>query len=184
MIIGAAPYPHVRPEARSGGIFGWEYSWHSKHAAPDRGTNETHDAILEPVYPVEQLKDPRFPSIVLALLARQFGHREGEGFANSRYLRSIHHNIGYYVYRDSSTAYRTDAAGTKHFYESERAIIDAYPGIEGLFLSVAHVGHGIMSSPAAGEIVASKVLGQPLPDPIFSHFGIDTNWVEYDENAL
>jgi glycine/D-amino acid oxidase-like deaminating enzyme len=184
MIIGAAPFPHVRPEARSGGIFGWEYTWHAKHAAPDRGTNEAHDAILEPAYPVEHLKDPRFPSIVLALLARQFGHRDGVGFASSRYMRSIHHNIGYYVYRDGSVAYRTDATGAKQPYESERAIIDAYPGLDGLFLSVAHVGHGIMSSPAAGEIVASKVLGRQLPDPIFSQFGIDTNWVEYDENAL
>jgi glycine/D-amino acid oxidase-like deaminating enzyme len=184
MIIGAAPFPHVRPEARSGAIFGWEYTWHTKHAAPDRGTNETHDAILEPHYPVEQLKDPRFPSIVLALLARQFGHREGKGFASPRYMRSIHHNIGYYVYRDSSVAYRTDADGAQHPYESERAIIDAYPGVEGLFLSVAHVGHGIMSSPAAGEIVASRVLGQALPDPIFSQFGMNTSWVEYDENAL
>lgn len=183
-VIGAAPFPHVRPEAHSGAIFGWEYTWHNKHVGAEYGSNETHDAILEPVYPVEQLKDARFPSIVLALMARQFGHKEGEGFANSRYLRSLHHNIGYYVYRDSSAAYRPGTDGTSHPYESERAIIDAWPGIEGLYISVAHVGHGIMSSPAAGEIVASKALGYPLPDPIFEQFGVNVPWVEHDENAL
>src|SRR5215207_4675272 len=31
MVIGAAPFPHCRPEARSGAIFGWEYGWRSKH---------------------------------------------------------------------------------------------------------------------------------------------------------
>jgi glycine/D-amino acid oxidase-like deaminating enzyme len=184
MLIGAPPFPHVRPEARSGAIFGWEYNWNSKHAGSAYGTNESHDAILEPVFPVEQLKDTRFPSIVLALLARQFGHGDSEGFASSRYLRSIHHNIGYYVYRDSSAAYRTDSAGARQPYESERAIVDACPGLEGLFVSVAHVGHGIMSSPVAGEIAACKVLGLPLPDPIFSQFGIDVPWAEHDENAL
>ncbi len=183
-LIGAPPFPHVRPEARSGAIFGWEYTWHSKHAGPTYGRNESHDAILEPVQRVEQLKDPRFPSIVLALLARQFGHGEGEGFASSQYLCSVYHNIGYYVYRDSSVAYRADAAGTKHPYESERAIIDAFPGVKGLFVSVAHVGHGIMSSPAAGEIIACRVLDRPLPDPVFSQFGMDVPWVEHDENAL
>ena len=33
LIIGAAPFPHVRPEAHSGAIFGWEYQWHTKQAA-------------------------------------------------------------------------------------------------------------------------------------------------------
>jgi glycine/D-amino acid oxidase-like deaminating enzyme len=184
MIIGSAPFPHVRPEASSGAIFGWEYTWNNKQAGPDYGTNEAHDAILDPVYPVDRLKDPRFPSITLALLARQFGHKDGQGFANSRYMRGIHHNIGYYVYRDATTAYRTDPGGAQRPYESERAIVDAYPGVEGLYISVAHSGHGIMSSPAAGEIIASKVLDKPFPDPIFSQFGVDVPWVEYDENAL
>jgi glycine/D-amino acid oxidase-like deaminating enzyme len=184
MIIGAAPFPHVRPEARDGAIFGWEYNWHNKHAGSDYGTNEAHDAIIEPLYPVEQFKDPRFPSIALALLARQFGHSDGYGFGDSRYLRGISHNIGYYVYRDESAAYRTDSDGTKHAYDSERALLDAVPGVEGLFMSVAHVGHGIMSSPAAGEIIASKVLGLPLPDPLFSQFGLDVPYVEYDEGVL
>jgi hypothetical protein len=41
-----------------------------------------------------------------------------------------------------------------------------------------------MSSPAAGEILASKVLGMPLPAPIFHEFGLDVPWVEYDESVL
>ncbi len=184
MLIGAAPYPHVHPEARDGAIFGWEYTWHNKHAGESYGTNETHDAIIDPLYPVEQLKDPRFPSITLALLARQFGHSDGYGFADTRYLRGISHNVGYYVYRDATAAYRTDADGTKLPYDSERAIIDAVPEVEGLFVSVAHVGHGIMSSPAAGEILASRMLSLPLPDPIYSQFGLGVPWVEYDEGVL
>jgi glycine/D-amino acid oxidase-like deaminating enzyme len=184
MIIGAAPFPHVRPEAQTGAIFGWEYTWHSKHAGSEYGTNAAHDAIIDPIYPAEPLKDPRFPSLALALLARQFGHTGGQGFSDPRYLRGISHNVGYYVYRDDSAAYRADAQGENHPYDSERAIIDAHPQVEGLFLSIAHVGHGIMSSPAAAEILASKVLGQPLPDPDFAQFGLDVAWVEYDEGVL
>lgn len=184
MIIGAAPYPHVRPEAREGAIFGWEYTWHNKYAGANYGTNAAHDAIIDPIYPVERLKDPRFPSITLALLARQFAQHDGQGFADPRYLRGISHNIGYYVYRDETAAYRTTSDGAKQPYDSERAIIDSVPGVDGLFMSVAHVGHGIMSSPAAGEILASKVLGVPLPAPIFNEFGVDVPWVEYDEGVL
>ncbi|MEP7291504.1 MAG: FAD-binding oxidoreductase [Chloroflexota bacterium] len=184
MIIGAAPYPHLHPEAQSGAIFGYEYTWHNKAAGEAYGTNQAHDAIIDPLYPAAQLKDPRFPSLALTLLARQFGHKDGEGFADTRYLRGISHNIGYYVYRDETTAYRTDPDGSRHPYDSERAIIDAYPGIDGLFLSVAHVGHGIMSSPAAGEILARKVLGLPLAEPEFAEFGFDAAWAEYDEGVL
>lgn len=184
MVIGAAPFPHVHPEAQSGAIFGWEYNWHNKFVDDAYGTNEKHDALIDPVYPAAQLKDPRFPSLALALLARQFGHADGEGFGDTRYLRGLSHNIGYYVFRDEAAAYRTDADGTKRPYDSERAIIDAYPGIDGLFLSVAHVGHGIMTSPAAGEILARKVLGLPLADPEFAHFGLGAAWVEYDEGVL
>jgi glycine/D-amino acid oxidase-like deaminating enzyme len=184
MIIGAAPFPHVRPEAQTGAIFGWEYTWHTKHAGEAYGCNSKHDAIIDPLYPVAQLKDPRFPSMALMLLARQFGHRDGEGFSDGRYLRGISHNIGYYVYRDESAAYSTDAQGEKRPYDSERAIIDTHPQVDGLFLSIAHVGHGIMSSPAAGEVLASKVLGLPLPEPEFAAFGLDVPWVEYDEGVL
>lgn len=207
MLIGSAPFPHVRPEARSGAIFGWEYRWHRKHAASsghtdaplrvptgNRGfvtdamngvpTHAPDDAIESPVANLDALKDPRFPSITLALLARQFGDLPGKGFADGRYLRSIYHNIGYYVYRDATTAYRTHADGSRTPYESERAILDAHPDVVGLFLSIAHVGHGVMSAPAGGEIIAAKVLGQELPDPIFADFGIDVPWVAHDENAL
>ncbi|MBX3062225.1 MAG: FAD-binding oxidoreductase [Anaerolineae bacterium] len=184
MIISAAPHPHVRPEARDGAIFAWEYNWQNKYAGAEYGTNSQHDAITEPLYPVQRLKDPRFPSITLALLARQFGHKDGTGFADPRYLRGISHNIGYYVYRDENAAYRLDAEGNKQPYDSERAIIDAVPDVGGLYMSVAHVGHGIMSSPAAGEIAASRLLGLPLPDPIFEQFGLAANWVEYDEGVL
>ena len=183
LIIGAAPFPHVRPEARSGAIFGWEYQWHAKHIKPttdDCGP----DALRNPVYPVETLKDLRFPSVTLLLLARQFGHTGGNGFADPRYLRGITHNIGYYVYRDATTAYITHADGTRTPYTSERAIIDAYPGVDGLFISTAHSGHGVMTSPAAGEILACKVLGRELPDPLFDQFGIDVPWAQHDENAL
>ncbi len=184
MIIGAAPYPHLHPEAQSGAIFGWEYNWKNKNVDPRYGTNEAHDALIDPVYPAAQLKDPRFPSMALLLLARQFGHADGEGFADSRYLRGLIHNIGYYVFRDESAAYRTDPDGSRHPYDSERAIIDAYPGIDGLFLSIAHVGHGIMTSPAAGEILASRVLGLPFSDLSFADFGLDATWVAHDEGVL
>lgn len=183
MIIGAAPYPHLHPEAQSGAIFGYEYTWHNKYAGEEYGTNDAHDAIIDPVYPAAPLKDPRFPSIALTLLARQFGHKDGEGFADTRYLRGISHNIGYYVFRDESVAYR-EIEGTKHPYDSERALIDAYPGIDGLYVSIAHVGHGIMTAPAGGEILARKVLGMPYADPSFAAFGFDVPWVEYDEGVL
>jgi hypothetical protein len=185
----------VRPEARSGAIFGWEYRWHRKHtvgggihdtADTPLGvpTTDPDDAIHMPVANLDALKDPRFPSITLALLARQFGDPPGKGFADGRYMRSIYHNIGYYVYRDATTAYRTNADGSRTPYESERAILDAHPDVAGLFLSIAHVGHGVMSAPAAGEIIATKVLGQGLPDPLFADFSIDVPWVAHDENAL
>ncbi len=180
LIIGAAPFPHVRPESHSGAIFGWEYHWHSKQADHPAGP----DALRDPIYPVDKLKDLRFPSMTLLLLARQFGHTDGKGFADSRYLRGIRHNVGYYVYRGAAAAYRTHPDGTQTPYPSERAIIDAYPGIEGLFVSTAHAGHGIMTSPAAGEIIASKVLRSELADPSFAHFGFDVPWVEHDENSL
>ncbi|MCC6803790.1 MAG: FAD-binding oxidoreductase [Anaerolineae bacterium] len=182
MVIGAAPYPHIRPEAQSGAIFGYEYSWFNKNVPPQYGSNAARDAIIDPVYPAAPLKDPRFPSVTLAVLARQFG--EDSAFGDMRYLRGISHNIGYYVYRDATTAYRTDDTGASHPYDSERAIIDACPGVDGLFVSIAHVGHGIMSSPAAGEILARKVLGLPPAEPEYAAFDFNCPWVEYDEGVL
>lgn len=184
MIIGSTPHPHVRPEARDGAIFGWENTWRPRNLADEYGTNTARDAIIDPIYPPEPLKDPRFPSLALALLARQFGHAPGEGFGDTRYLRGLYHNIGYYTYRDETAAYRIEADGTWRGYDSERAIIDRHPDVEGLVVSIAHVGHGIMTSPASGEIAAAHILGQDLPDPVFAEFGFAANWVEYDEAVL
>ena len=181
MIIGASPFPHLRPEASSGAIFGWEYEWTTKHIDDD---NRLPDALREPIYPAENLKDPRFPSIALLVLARQFGHDWDEGFNDGRYLRNLHHNIGYYVYRDGTAACVTDEAGNCQPYESQRAIIDAHPDVDGLFLSIAHVGHGIMTSPASGEIAAQHILGQELAHPLYADFGLNVTRVEHDESVL
>jgi len=180
-IISAAPFPHVRPEARSGAIFGYEYKWNTSKIQ-DGVERARKDALIDPIWPVDQMKDPRFPSATLSLMARQFGHQAGEGFADPRYLRGIYHRAGYYVYRDN--AYLTLPDGTQEAYDSQRAIIDAWPGIDGLFLSIAHVGHGIMSAPAAGEILASRVLGSALPNPTFADFGLNVPYVEHDAGGL
>jgi glycine/D-amino acid oxidase-like deaminating enzyme len=182
MVIGTTPHPHVRPEAGTGAIFGWEYTWHHKRARELGFEVEgaPRDALIEPVFPLTPFKDPRYPSMAAALLARQFGHRDGEGFAHPNYLRGVHQNIGYYTYRDQTAAVKPD--GTP--YESERAIIDAVPGVMGLFVSVAHVGHGIMTSPAVGEIMACKVLGLPLREAAFAAFGFEALYVEHDEAVL
>jgi len=180
MLISSAPFAHVRPEAQTGAIFGHEYNWNDKYVKANG--EPARDYLTDPLYPVEQLKDPRFPSVTLAILARQFGHADGEGFANPRYLRGIDHRINYYVFRDN--AYYTDAAGAQHPYASQRAIIDAWRDIDGLYLSIAHVGHGIMSSAAAGEIIAARVLDLPLPDPAFADFGLDVPYAEFDHGGL
>lgn len=182
MLIAPPPSPHVRPEASTGAIFGWEYHWNSKYILENGSRVEDH--LTDPIYPTHQLKDPRFPSITLALLSRFFNHHDGDGFDSSRYLQGISHNIGYYVSRGPTAAFQIDEDGNPEPYESERAILDAIPDVQGLFASIAHVGHGIMSSPAAGEIMAAKILGNPLPDPTFTDFGLDAHWVEHDNNAL
>ena len=41
-----------------------------------------------------------------------------------------------------------------------------------------------MSSPAAGEILARKLLGLPPPSRSSPTFGFDAAWVEYDEGVL
>lgn len=184
MLIGAHPFPHVRPEARDGAIFGWEYHWNSRRLD---GPGAAQNALIEPREPVSQWKDPRFPSLVLHLLHRQFGGPDGSdtgGFAHPNYLRGIDHRAGYYTYRDATSAYITRSDGTHIPYESQRAIIDAVPGVNGLFASVAHVGHGIMSAPAAGEILAARVLGQPLPDPDFVAFGYHVPFIEHDSGGI
>jgi len=177
-VIAAAPFPHLRPEAREGAVFGYEYGWHNKAVRPP--DHPPADHLTDPVWPVERAKDPRFPSITLALLAHQFGHAEGYGFADPRYLRGIHHRVGYYVSRDEQAAHTPDGRP----YDSQRAIIDRWPEIEGLILSVAHVGHGIMSSPAAGEIAAAHLLGLPLPNPLYADFGLRATYVPGDTGGL
>jgi glycine/D-amino acid oxidase-like deaminating enzyme len=184
MIIANSPFAHVRPEAGKSAIFGWEYAWRTKGLSEEYGINHEKDALIYPIENKEHLKDPRFPSIMLTILARQFGHADGEGFADSRYLRGVRHNIGYYVYRDATTAYITLPDGMQQPYESERAILDEHPEVDGLFMSVAHSGHGIMSSPAAGEIIAHRILGKKLPHPLYEQFSIATKWVEHDANGL
>lgn len=174
--------PHIRPEASKGAIFGWEYKWTPKNVPPHLPHGE--DYLLDPYMPVDALKDPRYPSIVPMLLGRQFGHGPGEGFNDPCYMRGVSHNIGYYVFRDESVAYRPNEAGEPEPYESERAIMDYAPGVEGLIYSVAHVGHGIMTAPAAGEIVASLVLDQPLPHPAYADFALNAAFAEYDAAVL
>ena len=154
LLISAAPFAHVRPEAQHGALFGFEYRWNSRQLFPDEPAREQ---LIEPVPPA-RCRDPRFPSVTLLLLARQFGHRPGEGFASPRYLRGVDHRVGYYVSRDASNAWREEN-GERVPVASQRAIIDAWPGLKGLVISVAHVGHGIMSAPAGGELAAAHVLG-------------------------
>ncbi len=181
LVIGAAPFPHVRPEAQDGAIFGWEYAWKAKGYGEDgRAAGE----LTTPVYPANRWRDPRMPSMTLLLLAKQFGHAPGRGFGSPAYLRGLAHRAGYYVYRDESCAHVLTADGARRPYDSQRAILDAHPEVAGLFLSVAHVGHGIMSAPAAGEIVAARILGQPLPDPVFADFGYAVAHVEHDTGGL
>jgi glycine/D-amino acid oxidase-like deaminating enzyme len=180
-IIGAAPFPHVRPEAQDGAIFGWEYAWKAKGLAAG---GRAADGLDAPLDPVDRWRDPRMPSMTLMLLAKQFGHADGVGFASPRYLRGIDHRAGYYVYRGERAAHIVTPDGQRVAYESQRAILDAHPEVEGLYLSVAHVGHGIMSAPAAGEIVAARMLDLPLPDPAFADFGWDAHFVEHDSGGL
>ena len=179
-IIGSAPFPHVRPEAQDGAIFGFEYAWNAKGMGKN---GRAAEALEAPIYPVDRWKDPRMPSVALMLLDKQFGHERG-GFASPNYLRGLDHRAGYYVYRDATNAYSTSADGQQRGYDSQRAILDAHPDVSGLFLSVAHVGHGIMSAPAAGEIVASRILGQSLPDPAFADFAWGAHYVEHDSGGL
>lgn len=179
LLISAAPFAHVRPEAQHGALFGFEYRWNSRQLFPDEPAREQ---LVDPVPPM-RCRDPRFPSVTLLLLARQFGHRPGEGFASPRYLRGVDHRVGYYVSRDASNAWREED-GLRRPVASQRAIIDAWPDLEGLVVSVAHVGHGIMSAPAGGELAAAHVLGRELPCPEYADLGLAVNHVEHDGGGL
>lgn len=45
--------------------------------------------------------------------------------------------------------------------EDWNPVIDAAPGIEGLYLAFGFSGHGFKLAPAVGKVLAQKVLGQP-----------------------
>ena len=97
----------------------------------------------------------------MELLARQFHHGPGSGFHDPRYLSGVKLNIGYYVHRQEMLEGRS--------LRSERAIIDE-TDIKGLFISVAHAGHGIMTAPAAAHIAASHIVGVTPDIPLFEDF--------------
>lgn len=194
-IIGNNPSAYMRP-AEDGGIFGWEYDWKNT-VDPNNGKSDGSDGIedyldgkngdsgrmedylIAPVQ-LEKVKDKRFPSVALDVLEKQFG----KIFTDPRYMQGLKHQTGYYVYRSPENAYETQPDGSKKPYTSQRAIIDAWPGIEGLFLSVSHVGHGVMASAASGEIVAAHVLGNDLKNPLFYDFGLNVHWVPNDGGDL
>lgn len=171
VVISRRPYAHFRPEGE-GLLFAWSYAWRGQ----EDGRPVT--ALTRPQWPIERLKDPRFPEATLTVLARQFRPADGTGFRDPRYLsRRIAHQIGYYVYRTGVT----NAEG--HVWRSERAIIDRWPDIEGLFLSTAHAGHGIMTAPAAAEILAALVVGREPALPLWRDFGLAAASVPYEEGG-
>ncbi|MFN8481961.1 MAG: FAD-dependent oxidoreductase [Anaerolineae bacterium] len=171
VVISRYPYAHFRPDG-DGLLFAWSYHW-ARHPADERSPG-----YLDTIPPVQSLKDGRFPEATLWLLGRQFGHREGEGFRDSRYLsRRIAHQIGYYVYRQPTL----DPAG--RVTHSERAIIDRCPDPDGLVLSIAHAGHGIMTAPAAAHIAASLALGKTPRIPLWEDFGLGVEQAAHEEGA-
>ncbi|MFN8471537.1 MAG: FAD-binding oxidoreductase [Anaerolineae bacterium] len=171
VVISRYPYAHFRPDGE-GLLFAWSYHW-SRHPA-----NETFPGYVDTIPPVNTLKDVRFPESTLYLLAKQFGHRDGRGFSDPRYLsRRIAHQIGYYVYRQPTVD------DTGHVIHTERAIIDRCSGLDGLILSVAHAGHGIMTAPAAAHIAASLALGKTPRIPLWQDFALSASRVPYEEGG-
>ncbi len=171
VVISRFPYAHFRPDGE-GLLFAWSYHW-ARHPR-----DEQAPGYVDTIPPVHTLKDPRFPEATLYLLAKQFGHREGQGFRDPRYLsRRIAHQIGYYVYRQPTV----DEHG--RIIHSERAIIDRTPGVDGLILSVAHAGHGIMTAPAAAHIAASLALDKTPRVPLWQDFGLAVKRVAYEEGG-
>lgn len=178
-IIGSHPTAYTRPTGETGAIFGWAYKIHTGVRYPG-----TEDYMKQSVWPTGKLIDLRFPSMTLMELAKQFGHKNGKGFSNTNYLRGVKVQAGYYVYRDPFTTFAQNLKGEWIHSDSERPIIDAWPGVEGLFLSTAFVGHGVMFSAAGGEILASKVLGEDPLHPLFSQFDLDITHVATDGGEL
>ena len=164
--IGYNPRAYMRPEGEAGAIFGWEYNWKNR-INPEASSS---DYLVDPL-PLDQVMDPRFPGAVLEVLGNQFGD-----IFNESYLRQgVRLRNGYYVSRAPEDGRPNN---------SQRAIIDKHPDIEGLYLSVAHVGHGVMSSPASGEMVAAYVLGNEQSDPIFKDFRLNVKEVKDDGGTL
>ncbi|MBK9126168.1 MAG: hypothetical protein IPM16_23975 [Chloroflexi bacterium] len=183
MIIGAAPYPHVHVEAKTSTIFGWEYQWRTKSAR--RRIRRERRATRSSIGHARRAVEGSALSVADAAATRASSATRTVRILPTRATcAASSHNIGYYVYRDASVAYRTLPDGRTQPYDGERAIIDSAPSIDGLTVSIAHAGHGIMTSPAAGKSRPAKSSGLPLADPSFSHFGWDVPWVEHGGNAL
>ncbi|MCW5853974.1 MAG: FAD-binding oxidoreductase [Anaerolineae bacterium] len=180
LVISRRPYAHFRPDG-DGLLFAWSYRWMKGDNEPPAGAEPIDGwtpGYVRPIWPIEPLRDPRFPEATLYLLGKQFRQREGEGFRDPRYLtRRIGHQIGYYVYREPVV----DAVG--HLIRSERAILDRWPGLDGLFVCTAHAGHGIMTAPAVGEIMAGLILGRPPRIPLWEQFGLGVQSVPYEEGG-
>ena len=172
LVIGRWPYPHFRPEG-DGMVLAWSYAWLGRGAAGRRVAE-----WVEPVWPVEKLRDYRFPELTLYLLGKQFRYSAGEGFRDPAYLRRpLRHHVAYYVHREPTVAEDGERL------HSERAIIDAVPEVEGLFVNVAHGGHGIMTAPAAGEIMAALVLGRQPGVPLWQDFGWKVKSLPHEESS-
>src|SRR5258706_1664169 len=174
-IIGNEPFAYMRPE-KTGSIFGWEYEWVNK-VDPENGAV---GYLTEPL-PKYKVKDPIVPGMVLDALNGLFG----DIFSEDKYLRGggVDLRVDYYVSRSPENSYK-DENSVRIPIDSQRAIVDKYPGLEGLYLSISHVGHGVMASAASGEIVAAHVLGQDQRNPLFYDFGINVHWVPEDGGSL
>lgn len=183
-IIGSTPHPYVRPTGERGAIFGWEYHWTTRQLNGQGQNNPVQDHLVTPIFPTTLVQDPRHPGATLELLSRQFHDKNGKGFSNPGYLARVHQSTGYYVYRSDEAAYATLPDGTRKPYNSERAIIEAWPEISGLYLSVAHVGHGVMASAEAGRIIAAYVVGQEQRSPLYQHFKLSVPFVPNDGGGL
>lgn len=162
VIAGRPDYPYFRPD-ENGLLFGCAYD--------DDLEGNPVPQFAEPTGDIRRFKEQGYPARVLNDLQTQFGYKEGTGFDDGTYLKSIKaHNIGYYVYA---------VRGGKR---SERAIIDKSP-VRGVFFEVGNAGHGIMTSPGAAMIVASLVWDKTPSIPLWHQFGLHVDVVEHEEKS-
>lgn len=173
-VIANDPFAYMRPEGE-GAIFGWEYKWKNR---VDHG-NGTDDYLVEPV-PLHNVKDGRVPSMILRVLDQQFS--SGVFNVDENLKREVSLQNGYYVSRGPDNSYQDTPDGRVPI-NSQRAIIDSL-GIEGLYGSIAHVGHGVMASAASGEMIGAYVLGQELAHSLFYQFGLEVHYVPEDGGSL